>query len=79
MGLGGLPHDGKIQREENSPQRSRSFTEKRSFDICSVFSVSSAVKYQLRQNRLGDETLSRIRVLVRRTHKERNQLRGGKG
>src|SRR5439155_21366545 len=64
----GQPHDGKIQRIHH---RGHGVHKEKKFDVRSVFSV---VKYQLSQHRLGDETLSRIRVLVRRTNKERNHL-----
>jgi hypothetical protein len=49
------------------------FTEKISFDVWPMFSVCEIAG--LSQHRLGDETLSRIRVLVRRTNKERTQKR----
>jgi hypothetical protein len=49
------------------------FTEKISFDVWPMFSVCEITS--LSQHRLGDETLSRIRVLVRRTNKERTQKR----
>src|SRR5438552_6504783 len=67
----GQPHDGKIQRIHH---RGHGVHKEKKFDVRSVFSVCSAVKYQLSRHRLGDETLSRIRVLVRRTNKERNLL-----
>src|SRR5437667_11917119 len=67
----GQPHDGKIQRIHH---RGHGVHKEKKFDVRSAFSVCSAVKYQLSQHRLGGETLSRIRVLVRRTNKERNHL-----
>src|SRR5437867_5479581 len=67
----GQPHDGKIQRIHH---RGHGVHKEKKFDVRSVFSVCSAVKYQLSQHRLGGETLSRIRVLIRRTNDERNHL-----